>query len=262
MSSMPNQLPCLFCAELKGPFTGEAHVFPEGILANRFVLPPGVVCDPCNSYFGAHLDSAIVSHPFISFAIQFLALPGKARKPRKRLANVARDSDDRWITLPVEEPTRVKTADGRTKLRVRPLIDKTFRMQRFSRALYHIALSLLAKQDGHSFALRTHLDSARRYVRSPRKGAFLPFVMSSVDLTSIRLSIEGGRVPEAPGDTIGIRIFNFDFYLDLVNRGGLVEWAQRSLSEKFYVIDENWRPPTQSKGPPYFQLQVEAPRES
>jgi hypothetical protein len=148
---------CIYCRLSDGPFTSEAHVFPEGLIANRLVLPWATVCDPCNHYLGFELDSTLVAFPYFALAVQALGLPGK-RGPRKRLANVTRDEDSGWLTVPVEVPRQRTLLDGSKETTVRPLIDKTFKMPKFIRALYHIAFNLLAYETNRSFVLRKHFD--------------------------------------------------------------------------------------------------------
>src|SRR5215217_697743 len=53
---------CLFCLSTAGPFEGEEHVIPRslGPKTDRFVLPQGVVCDPCNRFLGRQVDAPFV----------------------------------------------------------------------------------------------------------------------------------------------------------------------------------------------------------
>src|SRR5207249_2297285 len=110
---------------------------------------------------------------------------------------------------------------------------------------YHAAMNVLTVELGHRFVLRDHLDPARRYVRSPAKGAFMPFLLTARSLETIRPVVRGRRATEAPGETVILQIFNYDFYVDLLNRGGLVEWAQRTLDVQFHFVDEAWVPPAE-----------------
>lgn len=231
--------PCLYCGKTTGPFIGEAHVFPEALVANRVVLPPGVVCDPCNSYMGQHLDSALVRQPFISLAIQFLGTPGKRGRPRARIGNVERNPDTRELIIPTEAPEEVVGADGRRSYRARPLLDIGYRARSFSRALYHIGLNLLALELGPDFARRPQFDGARGYVREPRRHDWKPIVSTATPLGTIRPLVEGARVREAPGETVCLRIFNFDFYVDLLDRGGLLAWAFAHLPPPVHIIDRS-----------------------
>src|SRR5688572_25775127 len=40
---------CLFCRRHDGGFLSEEHIFSEGLGNTDYVLPPGIVCDRCNS---------------------------------------------------------------------------------------------------------------------------------------------------------------------------------------------------------------------
>jgi len=83
---------CLYC---RAPTTGgesAAHVLPEGVVANNVLMPAGSKCDRCNRYLGK-LDSALCNHPLVAFSVQAFSLPGKERKPRKRLGYFVRAAD-------------------------------------------------------------------------------------------------------------------------------------------------------------------------
>jgi hypothetical protein len=53
---------CLYCLSGDGPFISEEHVIPRslGSETERFVIPPGGVCDPCNHWLGAQVDAPFV----------------------------------------------------------------------------------------------------------------------------------------------------------------------------------------------------------
>jgi hypothetical protein len=189
-------------------------------------------------------------------AVQLLALPGKRGKPRQRLGKVDRNPVGGWITFPIEEP-RQNPDGSRT---ISPIVDAAFKMPLFSRALHHIAFNILVLQTSHNFALRPQFDPLRHYVRAPAKGELRPFVILSADMTDIRLTLAAGREPHGPGETVGIRLFNFDIFLDLLNRGGLLHWAQQHLDEPFHYIDASWEPPPPIQpGQRRFRARVEPP---
>jgi hypothetical protein len=106
------QIECIYCRSITSGAEGEAHVFPEAIVANVMTLPPGTVCDKCNHYCGHELDSAVVRFPFIAMVIQLLALPGKKGKPRKELGRIERLPNENTIRFDIQEPIIERNSDG------------------------------------------------------------------------------------------------------------------------------------------------------
>ncbi len=72
---IPNR--CIWC--LKEPseveFTSESHVLPECV-GNKWqqVLPPGIVCDTCNHYFGRKVEPALIDDPIFATVVGILQL--------------------------------------------------------------------------------------------------------------------------------------------------------------------------------------------
>jgi hypothetical protein len=64
---IPNR--CIWCLEEppSATFKSESHVLPK-CLGNidKQVLPPGIVCDKCNNYFGTSLEPEFIDEPIIS----------------------------------------------------------------------------------------------------------------------------------------------------------------------------------------------------
>lgn len=54
---------CIFCLSNKNPFTAPEHILSEALGNKRLILPPGVVCDPCNHGPLSGLDKALVEFP-------------------------------------------------------------------------------------------------------------------------------------------------------------------------------------------------------
>lgn len=71
-------MPCLFC---KGDTTGSKsveHIIPESLGNTKSILPPGVVCDKCNSYFARKVEKPLLE------SIELAALRFHQRVPSKR----------------------------------------------------------------------------------------------------------------------------------------------------------------------------------
>jgi hypothetical protein len=54
---------CIFCLSNKNAFTAPEHVLSQALGNTRLILPPGVVCDPCNHGPLSGLDKALVEFP-------------------------------------------------------------------------------------------------------------------------------------------------------------------------------------------------------
>ena len=72
---VPNR--CIWCLEEppSATFKSESHVLPECVgNEQQQVLPPGIVCDKCNNYFGTKLEPALIDEPIISTLVGVLEL--------------------------------------------------------------------------------------------------------------------------------------------------------------------------------------------
>src|SRR5665213_1090143 len=54
---------CIFCLSNKHAFTAPEHILSEALGNTQLILPPGVVCDPCNHGPLSGLDKALVEFP-------------------------------------------------------------------------------------------------------------------------------------------------------------------------------------------------------
>jgi hypothetical protein len=54
---------CIFCFSNKNAFTAPEHILSEALGNKQLILPPGVVCDPCNHGPLSGLDKALVEFP-------------------------------------------------------------------------------------------------------------------------------------------------------------------------------------------------------
>lgn len=199
---MPKSGHCIYCGVETTGAEGLAHVYPEGIIRNQHVLPRGLVCDACNQYLGHELDGMLLEYPVISIAVQFCALPGKRRKPRKLLGGIqlaitsAGKSDLRMSTDDVDVQ---RTAERKhiVDWAVKPT--RAFDLGRFRRALHHIAFNAFAQMAGASAALRGEFDRIRAYVRAPDRHETWSFAERAVALDTtpkfgVHWLVEGGQI--------------------------------------------------------------------
>ncbi len=150
------------------------------------------------------------------------------------------------MTIEVERPGETVGLQGTEKhVSIGP--DKDFNILTFRRALHHIAFNIFAADKSVHHALKPHLNPVRKYVRHPDAGEAWPFVQIVEDLREIRPEVRGRIVPEGPGDTVLVRIFNCDFYVDLLNRGGLGTWAGKTFDDPSAYVGPDWKPERRDK---------------
>lgn len=69
---------CIFCKRDTAASTSEEHVVPQSLGNREHVLPPGVVCDACNNYFGREVEKPLLDTSY------FRSLRYQARIPTKK----------------------------------------------------------------------------------------------------------------------------------------------------------------------------------
>lgn len=88
MLNISSDYRCIFCLSGNGPFKRKEHIIPESLGNDDFVLRPGLVCDPCNQYFGTEVEQRVLNSP--PFSLERIAASVKTKKGR--LPNTTLDS--------------------------------------------------------------------------------------------------------------------------------------------------------------------------
>lgn len=83
---------CIFCLSNKNAFTAPEHILSEALGNKRLILPPGVVCDPCNHGPLSGLDKALVEFPPLQLIRVLGACSGKRAATRERSSRTERSS--------------------------------------------------------------------------------------------------------------------------------------------------------------------------
>jgi hypothetical protein len=144
---------------------------PRGIVSQRTSSEKGNRLRSCNHYFGAKLESVLLSHPLIALPLQLMGIPGKKGKARKKLSIYEREVvPDADITFPIAPPKVSYDQHGVGTWTFQPLVDKNFDMDCFRRALYHIGFNLVIANRGIEVARDERYAPLRNYVRRPRLG--------------------------------------------------------------------------------------------
>lgn len=243
---------CIYCHKNSSGSSQVPHAFPESLLPGGPAFPVGRLCDKCNQYFGKELETMLTMHPLIAMQIQSYGLPGKKRKPRKRLNVFERvqEEGEPALQFAVAPPVFEYRHGIRVRARITPLWDPNFHMGRFSRGLHMIAFNLAVLNRGVDMAFEAHYAPVRNYVRRPRSGEFWSFVQVVQGLSEVKLhpqvtpldSADGNR--EGVGDYVVISLFNLHFIVDILNTGTLREGGIR-VSEpagEVAVVGPHWKP--------------------
>lgn len=219
---------CIYCLNLSDSTKGIAHVFPEAIIKNNVTLPIGSVCDDCNNYL-KELDSALIAHNHIWPLIQIMGLPGKKGKPRKKLGFMERSEEDQSISINLSQKRIEKISCTDKQIHVQVKNPQEFEDKLFRRALHHIAFNSLAL-GGQELVLKSIFDNVRKYIRQPKKGEVWPYAQYFP--SGREAPIDVAPIPNTPGLIIRLGIFHNDFYVDLLNSGGLHGWVANHLQSK------------------------------
>lgn len=78
LTQPPND--CLFCRRTDVAFERVEHPIPESLGNDDVIIPRGWVCDACNQYFGAKLESKVLSLP--PFSVERTAFNVRSKKGR------------------------------------------------------------------------------------------------------------------------------------------------------------------------------------
>lgn len=243
---------CIYCLGDSKSARGAAHAFPEAVFPAGPTLPAGGVCDGCDQYAGRKLEATLISYPLVALALQLMRLPGKRGTVRQRIGVYELSTDDRGgVTFPIEPPEFGMDADGvsTAKIAIHPQIDPKFDMDRFRRALYHIAFNLAAANLDLAHALRPEYDPIRKYVKAPDKGERWPFVEVTQQLTNFVPGVGAHRLEFPGAELVKLRIFNTEYFVDLINSGRLLTVQFENNDGRAKLIGPDWTIPRPRQDP-------------
>jgi hypothetical protein len=217
---------CIYCKLSSGTAKGVAHVLPEGIVANRLVLPRGAECDSCNSALGT-IDRELVKHNRIRGPIMVLGIPGKGGHRRRALGGIERNHVTGDLAI---RPVIKKVTKGDKGWEFEVADDDPVDLPRFRRALHHMALNFLAHQYGVEYCLDSAFDGVRNYVRKARTREDWPYVQVMLG-DGIRGKL-GLYELVGPGRLFCFRSFADDFVVDVSGSGQLHGWAKDTFGSQ------------------------------
>jgi len=160
---------CIFCLTKTGPFTSEEHIIPENLGNTDLILPIGLVCDKCNNSVLSPLDQSLMEYlPIALLRVNFVqhGKDGKLTKANFANAEVRRTKPNHILfknKIGQQSITEIqKLEDGFTKISFK--INGKNNIKLVSRALYKIALEIVALDMGFGYASSSQFDAARNFV--------------------------------------------------------------------------------------------------
>jgi len=164
---------CIYCLQTTGNFKSKEHIFPESLGNKDLILQRGYVCDRCNNGVLAVLDNALMKFEPIAF-LQVLLVPhtkaGNLPRANFQNMNLKRTSRTNIDIVPKEKSGEIQNKKPMgddwysfsLNMRGKPVTQKSIRM--LGRALFKIALGIVALSQGREQACSTKYDSARRFI--------------------------------------------------------------------------------------------------
>jgi HNH endonuclease len=162
---------CIYCLTTKGDFGSEEHIIPESLGNKEFILPRGYGCKkPCNNEILSWLDQQLCENIFMGFLKVWHGIPNKQGNPPYLSAqnltatwipgvgpHVAAKPNQKIILNRRILEAGCEAFSLRVRGRFQPLI--------IARALYKIALGMVAFNHGHEEACGSRYDAARAFIR-------------------------------------------------------------------------------------------------
>ncbi|MCK4329980.1 HNH endonuclease [candidate division WOR-3 bacterium] len=184
---------CIFCQNLSGQLKVVEHIIPESLGNKEHFLPPGVVCDKCNQYFGSKIEKPLLESDYFRHARFRTETPSK----KGRIPSISAflfptglgleyfidKEGNRGVAARSEKDVAAWIKYLETHQHGNLIILKPKRSDEklFSRFLGKVAIEVLAhryiKRDGwlEHVATDPQLDPLRRYARFGKGSSFWPF---------------------------------------------------------------------------------------
>lgn len=169
---------CIFCQNL---VTGSSisHILPASLGGGTWAcLPPGIVCDRCNWYFGKEVESrALASFPFLPLRV-LLGIPTRKGSPPHMgtpLGTVRATVQPGTLGLDPATPA-VEEALLNGRITELDIIAEPTEPAAVCRMLVKMGLEALAS-DLPDYARSPTFDSARDFARRPARGSSWWFLM-------------------------------------------------------------------------------------
>jgi hypothetical protein len=231
---------CIYCLSTTGKFISEEHIFPESLGNDELVLPKRYVCDKCNHGVLSQLDIALIKFEPIAFLqVQLVPHTKDGSLPKANFQN---------MTLERTSPTHIKvvakdksgTVQNKTpigddwysfslNMRGKPVTQKSIKI--LGRALFKIALGIIALSQGREQACNAKYDAARKFILG--KSEFNNNFLMKID----GKPHAGGRITYEDfeeGTVVAIDIMGIIFLLNLEEKPPLE--FNENIKDEDYIL--------------------------
>lgn len=211
---------CIYCLATDGrTFTSEEHIFAESLGNDKLVLPQGCVCDTCNSGVLSGLDNTLLEfEPIAMMRVLFVPYTKQGRLPKANFQNMTMKK-----TAPRHIQITAKNKTGRAK-NIRQVDDewtaftlewrgrKKFNPRLLGRALYKVALGMVALAQGQEVACSSKYNVARQFIT---KDEGTPNNLLMRMKAEPHPAVHVAQDSRLPGTAFAIDIFGLMFMLNL-----------------------------------------------
>jgi hypothetical protein len=224
---------CLFCRRHDGGFTSREHVLSEALGNDKYILPPGVVCDRCNNRHLSLADEALLNFPPITLLRGERGIPTKAGKavaskwgnatifwgPERGMLNVV---GGRKAVRDMQ--TDGKTSSGKLTLTTGgPITAK--RIGRMVRSVWKSALEFVYLDHGPDVAFAQGFDTARQAIIEDGSHGWALLLKESRASESVEMTYEPRIVEGRPALPTVMNIFGVVIITDPLMR----DWDPNDL---------------------------------
>ncbi|HST51837.1 MAG TPA: HNH endonuclease [Pyrinomonadaceae bacterium] len=211
---------CIYCLTTEGSFTSEEHVIAESLGNDDAVLPKGFVCDACNNEVLSGLDNALINfEPVAFFRVQHVPYTKEGKFPKANFST---------FTLEKTGPRHLKMTPKNKAGEIKNLKQigddlhsfnvewkgKKINWKLIGRALYKIALGMVAFKQGRDQACNSKFDAARSFIREGQ-GVNNNLIMQTRIKPHASIHTRFYDLPE--GTPVFIDLFGIIFFLNLEN---------------------------------------------
>ncbi|MCJ7484170.1 MAG: HNH endonuclease [Thermodesulfovibrionales bacterium] len=164
------QKQCIYCLSISGKFTSEEHIFPESLGNDELILQKGFVCDECNNGILSCLDDFLLKFEPVAFLqVHFVPYKKNGQLPSANFQNLSiKRTTPKNIAIKTKDKSAFiihnkysKTGEIDFTISIK---GKKFDAKMLGRALYKIALGMVAFDQGHEIACDSKFDSARNFI--------------------------------------------------------------------------------------------------
>jgi hypothetical protein len=166
--TLPAQTPqCIYCLDRDGEFGDEEHVVPEAFGVDELVLVNGA-CKKCKL---SELDQYLAEfEPLAILRVQNVPLTKKGKFPRAETRDFTMEKVKPRLIRVVNKTSKdalseEKLGNGKVKLTLHTSTRKPVDILRLARAIFKIALGVVAIDEGVAFACDPRFDAARAFIQ-------------------------------------------------------------------------------------------------